>query len=143
MEVIATKSLHTAYLLSNQKYFHNPKYDIQYTVISLLRASHCIQPNILHLPTASPSNSWNLTMIHYQIPLSNWIPTVKMLKLSNEFKNRMIVFFKYNAKSKALLYTCIYKGLSLVCAWFCEDLFDLPVVTLPQWEYFSAVVNWL
>lgn len=56
--------------------FQNPKYDIQYTVPSHLGASHCIQPDILHLHTASPSTGWNLSMTRYQIQLSNWIPTV-------------------------------------------------------------------
>lgn len=43
--------------------------------------------------TATSSTGWDLTVIHYQIPWSNWIPTVNMLKLSNGFKNMMIVFF--------------------------------------------------
>lgn len=47
MEVRATKSVHTAYLLSNQKYFR--EHDFQYTVVSHHTASHCIQPDILHL----------------------------------------------------------------------------------------------
>ena len=48
MEVRAAKSLHTAYLLSNQ-IEHFREHDIQYTVVSHHTASHCIQPDILHL----------------------------------------------------------------------------------------------
>lgn len=109
------KRAYTAYLLSNQKYSHNPKNDIQYTVnLPSQGFTLHIQPDTLRSHTApSKTGCWNLTRIHYRIPLSNWIPTAKMLKLSNGFKNRMIVFFffKYNAKPKSLLYTRIYKGL--------------------------------
>lgn len=122
----SNKNLHTAYLKSNKKYFQNPKYDIQFTVISHLTLGFTLQTarHTAFLHTASLLTGWNLTMIHYQIQLSNWIPTVKMLKLSNGFKNRMIVLFLIQCKIKISLYTCIYKGM-------CMTLWWLTVVTQP------------